>query len=217
MATTWYFRNIQSNDPEPSAKASTDTDTFPTVPSDKNVPYQMLSNKGAEATSVTGSYATTASLSYTMMRMFVGMPLLPGSVITGGDTLTIGIGTTEGNNQMNLFHRYFVYVRSEAGTNSKTILVPTSDPTEEGTVRKTCLHTYTGAAGDYTVARGDRIVCEVWSDIRNTKNTAYAATIYFDGTVDPVEDATSTDEAAYLMFNQDIRLDRRMDAAINFL
>jgi len=118
---------------------------------------------------------------------------------------------------MNLYFRYFIYVRTAAGTNAKTILSPTSDPTEEGTARTGCNHVHNTSSGDYTFTVGDRIVCEVWADTRNTRSTAYTATLYYNGATEPTEGVASTDEASFLEFvSQDIQLASPRTPACNF-
>src|SRR3989304_392951 len=118
------------------------------------------------------------------------------------DTYTIGVGQRESNANMNLYFRYFVYVWRSGSGNVKTIPVPTSDPTEEGTAETGCVHNYTGATGNFSILENDRIVCEVWADIRNTKNVSYTATLYYDGTTDVLESTTTSDAASYMSFTQ---------------
>ena len=200
MATKWYFRN--TNAPVgPTGKASTDTDSFSTVPTNKNTAKDMTWAKGAAQTSIAGAYKTASSPLYTLMRIFVSPPLAAQS-LTASDTITIGVGTLESNIYMNLYNRFFVYVWRNGSGNVKTILVPTSDPSEEGTTETGCVASYTGATGACSLLDGDRIVCEVWADIRNTKSTSYTATLYYDGTTDPVDATATSNAASYINFAQ---------------
>lgn len=218
MATKFYFRNIACNDPKPTGEVSTDTDSFSSSPSDKNTALQMLPDMGASEASAAGTYNSASSPLYSMMRLFVSPPLLAGQTISASDTYTIAICQTESENQMNLYFRFFLYVRTASGTNAKTILTAQSDPTEEGATKAGCLHTYTGAAGNYTVARGDRLVLEVWADIRNTRATNYIATLYYNGTTEPTEglNMVGLTGASYISFTQTLQLDSPRAAAINF-
>src|SRR3989304_3304775 len=200
MATKWYFRDTNAA-AGPTAKASTDTDSFTSVPADKNTAKDMTVAKGTAQTSVAGAYTTTATPRYTMIRMFVSPPLAA-QTLTASDTYTIGVGQRESNANMNLYFRFFVYIWRSGSGNVKTILVPTSDPTEEGTAETGCVHNYTGATGNYSILENDRIVCEVWADIRNTKNVSYTATLYYDGTTDVLEATATSDAASYMSFTQ---------------
>src|SRR3990172_4188738 len=200
MATKWYFRDTNAA-AGPTAKASTDTDSFTSVPADKNTAKDMTVAKGTAQTSVAGAYTTTATPRYTMIRMFVSPPLAA-QTLNASDTYTIGVGQRESNAQMNLYFRFFVYVWRSGSGNVKTILVPTSDTTEEGTTETGCVHNYTGATGNFSILENDRIVCEVWADIRNTKNVSYTATLYYDGTTDVLEATATSDAASYMSFTQ---------------
>jgi hypothetical protein len=97
---------------------------------------------------------------------------------------------------MNLYMRTFVYVWRSGSGNVKIILVPTSCTVEHGTSEKGCVITATGAATDFAVLDGDRIVAEIWFDIRDT-TTSYTATLYWDGTTDPVDGTTTSNAASY--------------------
>jgi len=204
MATTWYFRNTNETT-GPTSKASPDTDAFPSVPSDKNTPKQMLSVKGTGQTSVSGAYATTANC-YTLARIFVSPPLAA-QTLTGGQTgYKIGIAIKESNTSMNLYHRAFVYIWRSGSGNVKTIISPTSCGTEHGTSETGCVITATGASGDFFIQAGDRIVVEEWWDIRNTKNTSYTATYYWDGTTDVVESTATSNAAGFFYCPQTLTL-----------
>jgi len=203
---SWYFRN--TNAPTgPSGKASPDTDSFPAVPADKNTPKDMTLAKGTAQASVAGAYTTTTSPVYTMARMFVGPALVP-QVLTGGQAgYQVGIGIQENNAAMNLYHRTFVYVWRSGSGNVKTMLGPVSCGTEHGTTERGCVITANGNAGDFQIQQNDRIVVEEWWDIRNTKNTSYTATFYYDGTTDVVEGTATSNAAGFFYSPQTLLTD----------
>lgn len=193
MATTWYFRDINATT-GPTATASTDTDSFSSTPADKNTPKDMSPISGAAQTSVAGVYNTASTPLYTMVRIFVG-PALQAQTLTGAQAnYQVGLAIQESAAQMNLYDRCFVYVWRSGSGNVKTIIVPTSGATEHGTAETGTVITATGAAGNFSILAGDRIVVEAWWDIRNTKATNYTATYYYDGTTDVV-DGTATSDA----------------------
>jgi len=204
-SSQWYFRN--TNAPTgPTAKASTDTDSFPTVPADKNTPKDANATKGTAQTSVTGSYSTSTTPLYTLARIFVG-PALAAQTLTGSQTgYKVATGTKESSLSMNLYMRTFVYVWRSGSGNVKTIIVPTSCTVEHGTSEKGCVITATGASGDFSILANDRIVVEIWFDIRNTKATAYTATLYYDGTTDPVDGTATSNAASYFYCPQTLNL-----------
>lgn len=202
MATKWYFRDTNAST-GPTGELSTDTDNFTSVPADKNTPKDMSATIGAGQTSSAGLYNNAGATKLTMVRMFVS-PALAAQTLSGGLTYTIGFGRKESNTSMNMFLRYFVYVWRSG--NVKTIIVPTSDPTEEGILESGCVHDFTGEAGDYSLQDEDRIVLEAWFDLQNTKSTDYTATLYYDGTTDVLENTTTSDAAAYISINSDLIL-----------
>jgi hypothetical protein len=192
MATTWYFHDTNAS-VGPSAKASTDTDTWPSVPADKNTPKNMDGNAGsAEANDGSNQFpSTTTSARYALGRIFVGPPL-QAQTLTGSQAgYRIGHGIYESNGQMNLYARWFVYVWRSGSGNVKTIITPTSCATEH-TSKAECLSpSLTGAATNFSILENDRIVVELWFDVRNSKNNTYTATHYYDGS-----DNTMTDGSA---------------------
>jgi len=197
-STTWYFRNVNAS-VGPTAKASTDTDSFPTVPADKNTPQVMYGTKGAAQTSVAGAYV--AATLKTMVRIFVG-PALATQTLTGSQAgYKIATTIKESSTSMNLYHRAFVYVWRSGSGNVKTIIVPTSCGTEHGTTARGCVITATGASGDFSILSGDRIVVEEWFDIRDT-TTSYTGTLYYDGPTDPVDGTANTNSASYFLCPQ---------------
>ena len=193
MPITWYFRNTNAST-GPTGELSTDTDSFPSVPSDKNTPKDMVLTKGSAQTSVAGAYV--AATLKTMVRLFVG-PALAAQTLTGSQAgYKVAVGAKESSTSMNLYMRTFVYVWRSGSGNVKTILVPTSCTVEHGTSEKGCVITATGATTDFAVLEGDRIVAEIWFDIRDT-TTSYTATLYWDGTTDPVDGTTTSNAASY--------------------
>ena len=125
MATKWYFRNTQPlvsySQALPSAKASTDTDSFNTVPSDKNTPKNMGvslggigggigSRKGNTQATVTGAYSSASSPLYTLTRIFVSPPLRPITLKGGVANCRTALAIKESSGSMNLYARFFVYV-----------------------------------------------------------------------------------------------------------
>jgi len=190
----------------PSAKASTDTDSFSSVPSDKNTAKYMFVTKGIAETSNGGAYSCASSPLYTMYRIWVSPPLAAQTITGSQANYYFAIGETESNAQMNLYMRWFCYVWRSGSGNVKTLIVPTSCGTEHGTSQCGCVVTATGASGDYTLTAGDRIVVEGWFDLRNTKSVSYTATGYYDGTVDPIEATTATNDASYFQCPQTLAL-----------
>jgi hypothetical protein len=205
MATKLYFRDMAANDPKPSGEVSTDTDNFTTVPTNKNTALRMLAEMGASGVTVTGAYSTAAN-SLAMVRLFTSRQLQEGQVITGAQTLNFAIALMESNQQMNLFGRFFVYVRSAAGSNSKTLYGPATYATREATTGGVgIVWSGTSSAGNYTTAIGDRIVVEFWFDIQNTRSTSYSASFYFNGATDPVDGtAQTTTAASYFQLNDNL-------------
>src|SRR3972149_6914660 len=138
MATKWYFRDTNAA-AGPTAKASTDTDSFTSVPADKNTAKDMTVAKGTAQTSVAGAYTKTATPKYTMIRMFVSPPLAA-QTLTASDTYTIGVGQREFSPQMNLYFRFFVYVWRSGSGKVKTITVPNTHPTHKSEQEKNSVH-----------------------------------------------------------------------------
>jgi len=202
MPTTWYFRN--TNAPAgPTGELSTDTDSFPTVPSDKNTPKDMIATKGTGQVEVLGAYI--AASKYTMARLFVG-PALAAQTLTGGQAgYKVGTGSKESATSANKYQRTFVYVWRSGSGNVKTIIVPTSCGTEHTTTEKGCVITVAGAAGDFSVLENDRIVVEIWFDIRDS-TTSYTSYLYYDGTTDAVEATTNTNVAGFFYCPQTLNL-----------
>ena len=205
MPTTWYYRN--TNAPAgPTGKASPDTDSFPTVPADKNTPKDMTVAKGTAQTSQAGAYSTSTTPLYTLARIFVGSALAAQTLTGGQAGYKSGIAIKESNAQMNLYHRTFVYVWRSGSGNVKTIGGPVSCGVEHGTGEVGCVITFSGAAGDFGILLNDRIVVEEWWDIRNTKATSYTATFYYDGATDVVEATATSDAAGFFYCPQTLNL-----------
>lgn len=199
MATSFYFHTITA--PQgPTAKASTDTDSFSSVPADKNTAYFMNTEVGALVTSSGGVYNSGSTPLYTLNRIFVS-PRLAAQVLTGGQAnWTMNVGISESSNQMNLYHRFFVYIWRPITGNVKTVAGPTSAGEEHTSASATeCVTTFSNAAGDFSILKGDRMVVELWFDIRNTKGTNYTATHYYDGTDTTFVDGTGTTSAGSFM------------------
>lgn len=196
MATTYYFRSSDAS-AGPTGKASTRTDGFPTVPSDKNTAKDMTTAAGTLETSQVGAY-NSAGAAYTLARIFVG-PALAAQTLTGGQAgYQVGIGIKESSTSMNLYHDTFVYVWRNGSGNVKTIIVATSCGTEHGTSQKECVITATGASGNFSIQLNDRIVVEEWWLINNAKSTEYTATDYYEGTTTFTADGTAaTDNKSY--------------------
>ena len=189
----WYLRDSNAST-GPTAKASTDTDDFPSVPSDKNTAKDMTAAKGSAQVSVTGNYNNAGVAKKTFCRIFVG-PALAAQTLTGGQAnYKVGVAIKESNALMNLVHRTFVYVWRSGSGNVKTIIVPT-EHIEHTTAELGCLVTATGAAGDFSILANDRIIVELWWNLNNTKTSAYDATDYYEGATDVI-DATATSDAA---------------------
>lgn len=204
MATKWYLRNTNAS-VGPTATASTDTDSFPATPANKNTPKDMSATIGAAQTSVSGAYASTVSPSYTMERIFVG-PALAAQTLTASGTYTIGIAQEESDNAMHLFPRCFVYVWRSGTGNVKTIVVPTSGPTESTKSERGFVYVCTGTASDFSILNDDRIIVETWWDMRNADNTSYTAIFYYDGTIEPTELTIISDAASYFNSGQTLLL-----------
>jgi hypothetical protein len=201
-SSQWYFRNTNAST-GPTAKASTDTDSFPSVPADKNTPKDMIATKGSAQTSVAGAYV--AANLYTMARIFVG-PALAAQTLTGGQAgYKVGVGTKESSTSMNKYQRTFVYVWRSGTGNVKTIVTPTSCGTEHTTAERGCVITAAGAAGDFSILANDRIVVEIWWDLRDG-TTSYTATLYYDGTTDPADGTATSDAASYFYCPQTLNL-----------
>src|SRR3972149_179939 len=129
MTTTYYFRSSNAST-GPTGKASTDTDSFTSVPSDKNTPKDMTATAGTLETSQAGAYSSASSPLYTMYRVWVG-PALAAQTLTGSQAgYACAVGIKESSTNMNLFARWFVYVWRSGSGNVKTILAPTSNATE---------------------------------------------------------------------------------------
>lgn len=189
----WYLRNSNAST-GPTGKASTDTDDFPSVPSDKNTAKDMTPAKGSAQVSVTGNYNNAGVAKKTFCRIFVG-PALAAQTLTGGQAnYKVGVAIKESNGLMNLVHRVFVYVWRSGSGNVKTIIIPT-EHIEHTTAELGCLVTATGAATDFSILDNDRIVVEIWWNLNNTRSAAYDATDYYEGATDVI-DATATSDAA---------------------
>src|SRR3989304_3111932 len=109
MATTWYFRNTNAA-AGPTGKASTDTDSWPASPADKNTPKDMTAASGAGQTSAAGVWTNATRPLYGMFRVFVG-PALAAQSLTGGQAgYKVAVGIQESAATMNLYFRMFAYV-----------------------------------------------------------------------------------------------------------
>jgi hypothetical protein len=146
---------------------------------------------------VFGAY-TTAANSLTMARIFVSSPLKAGILLKGGASYRAAIGIEETNINMNLFARYFVYVYRPGTGNVKTIAGPSSCANESPASEAGAVLVMAGAATDFAILAGDRIVIEAWWDIRNTKSVSYTALFYFDGRDDVTDNAAAANAAGYL-------------------
>lgn len=196
-STTWYFH---SSDVEagPTAEASTDIDSFTSSPSDKNTAKAMNTTIGTAQTSVGGSYnQVNGGTEYSMLRIFVG-PSLAAQTLTGSQAnYKVALDGKESSTQMNQYWRIFIYVWRSGSGNVKTINTPTSCTTEHGTAEKGCVVTVTGAAGDFSILANDRIVVEIWADLRRTiLNGALTATLYYEGTNATIVDGAAVSNAA---------------------
>lgn len=196
MPTTYYFHNTNAAT-GPTAKASTDTDSFPLSPADKNTPKDMDKNVGASVQNAQLVANSASSPLYGMIRIFVGPALQAGQAITVGQAVSLNIGISESNAQMNLFARVFAYVWRSGTGNVKTLMNPTSATEEHTSATATECTTAvsTVPAGAFSTALNDRVVVETWADIRNTKATNYTATNYYDGTDTVFVDNTATASA----------------------
>jgi len=200
----WYLRNSNAST-GPTGKASTDTDDFPSVPSDKTTAKDMAAGKGSAQVSVTGNYNNAGVAKKTFCRIFVG-PALAAQTLTGAQAnYKVGVAIKESNALMNLVHRTFVYVWRSGSGNVKTIIVPT-EHIEHTTAELGCLVTATGAATDFSILNGDRIVVELWWNLNNTKNVAYDATDYYEGATDVIDATATSDAAAYFECPQTLTL-----------
>jgi hypothetical protein len=201
-SSQWYFRDTNAST-GPTAKASTDTDSFPSVPAGKNTPKDMSATKGTAQTSVAGAYV--AANLYTMVRIFVG-PALYAQTLTGGQAgYKVAVGTQESSTSMNKYQRTFVYIWRSGSGNVKTIVTPTSCGTEHTTAERGCVITAAGAAGDFSILTNDRIVVEIWWDLRDA-TTSYTATLYYNGTTDPTEGTATSNAASYFYCPQTLNL-----------
>jgi hypothetical protein len=155
-----------------------------------------------------------------MVRIFVG-PALAAQTLTGGQAgYKIGVGTKESSTSMNKYQRTFVYVWRSGSGNVKTIIAPTSCVTEHTTAERGCVITVAGAAGDFSIQENDRIVVEIWWDLRDG-TTSYTATLYWDGTTDVVEAATTSDAAGFFycpqtLFLASVSYDRLASQSLTF-
>lgn len=197
--TRYYFRNTNAS-VGPSAKASTDTDDFSSVPSDKNTAKEMTETKGSSETSQVGAYTTSVE-SKTLYRIWVGPPLAAQTLI-GGQTIELSMGTHQSADFMNLHMRWFVYVWRSGSGNVKTVVVPTSNATECDNVKEGDVVSATGESGDFSVVSNDRLVVEGWWDIQNTKGNSYTATGYYDGTTQPEQGVAITSSAGNVFIPQ---------------
>lgn len=192
MPTTYYFHETNATT-GPTAKESTDTDSFPLSPADKNTPKNMDKNVGSLVASAALVANSASSPLYGMVRIFVGPALQAGQAITAGQAVSLNIAVSESNAQMNHFARVFAYIWRSGTGNVKTLMSPTSATEEHTSATATECTTAvsTVPAGAFSTLLNDRVVVETWADIRNTKTTNYTATDYYDGT-----DTAFTDNAA---------------------
>jgi len=196
MSSKLYFHS-SSAAAGPTASASTDTDSFSSVPSDKNTALEMLEAKGSSQVSVSGIYNSGSSPLYTLARIWVG-PAMAAQTLTGGQSgYAFAMGATESGGNMNLYLRWFAYIWRLGSGNVKTVISPISDDAEVATSETGYVTAATGASGDYSILADDRLVVELWFDIRNTKSTNYTATGYYEGTTDPVDASAISDAASY--------------------
>jgi len=203
VATTWYFRNTSASGNMPTGELSTDTDNVPTLPADKNTVLNMLATKGASQ--FTKLQALSYSVAYyTMIRLFISPPLAAQTLAGGQAGFKVGIGTKESSVSMNQFRRTFVYIWRQGSGNVKTILVPTQCGTEHTTAERGCVITAAGAAGDFSILNGDRIVVEIWVYCNST--TSYSSSTYYDGTTDVVEASTTSDACGFFYSPQTLTL-----------
>ncbi len=204
MVTRLYFRSSNAA-AGPTAKASTDADNWSGTPSDKNTCKNMTFAKASSQISVAASPLNSPSTPlYCFHRMFAS-PALKAQTLTGGQAnYTCAIGAEESATNMNLYMRMFVYVWRSGSGNVKTIVAPTSHGTETTGAERGWVWTATGASGDFSILANDRIICEIWDDVRNNRSTNYTATIYLEGATDPVNNTSTSDAASYFEIPQDL-------------
>ena len=164
----------------------------------------MSETKGIVQTSVAGTYNSASSPLYTMCRMFVSPALAAQTLIGSQANYMIAIANRESNAKMNMYHRAFVYVWRPGSGNVKTIIAPTSHGTESTTSEVGRIIVATGEATNFSILNNDRIVVELWFDIRNTKGANYTATDYYDGATDPLDGTATSDAASYLRIPQEM-------------
>jgi len=195
--TKLYFRNTNAVT-GPTGEVSPDSDYFPGTPGDKNTPKDMTTAKGTAQTSVSGAYNNAGANRMTMCRIFVGPPLGAQTLTGGQANYKVGLGIRESSNSMDLYGRVFVYIWRPGSGNVKSITSsPVSCPSEHGSAQeRECIITFTGASGDFSIQANDRIVVEIWWDIKNTGSTSYTATDYYDGTTEMSADGTAASDAA---------------------
>lgn len=194
MATTWYFHEAAPG-AGPTTKASTDTDSFSSSPSDKDTMRSMDANVGSSQTTGATVASSGSSPLYSYDRIFVG-PAMSAQTLTGGQSnYSVSIAINESSSKMNVYNRIFVYIWRSGSGNVKTIISPTSCSTEHGAGEYECVITATGASGDFSILENDRIVVETWFDIRNTRKSSYTATHYYDGTDTSFTDGSTTSDA----------------------
>jgi hypothetical protein len=188
MATKFYFHDATSS----VGPTSEQTSWTPNVnATGYDTPRTMTETKGAAQVSVAA--ASTATAQYLFFRSFVS-PALAAQTIAS-QTVTCIIGANCGT-AAKFYFGWGVYLY-RGGSNVATIVADvndgdTLDTAEEG-------RTATATSTVQEAQSGDRLVLEIWMNRTGTVN-AYTATLYYDGTTDPVNQTGTADAASYLSF-----------------
>lgn len=183
MASRWYLRDSSSaaayGKTGPTGKQSGQTDGVPSLPADKNTCHAATMDKGSSEESRSFQSSGTA-------RAMVGMwasPPLAARTIDDGATFTLTVACRESLGLMTLYLAAFFYVWREGTGKVKDLGADQVTDDAEAWTTQRWRQLAAVNAGDFTLANGDQIVCEVWGSY-STIGGPYTATFYSSGSAD---------------------------------
>ena len=194
MATRLYLRDAAPADDPGETERSVNLPGSDAFQDYGNAVKSLSTTIGTSETSVTGNSTGNLVETAEFFTSFSSPALV---VNLTAETWTIAIDVNEGNAQANSFMLPIVYTFRESDSSVRFVIdAHTALGAGWPTPAAGRVATFSGAA--VTVVAGDYLVLEVWRHtVAQSMNMSYLQTLAYDGTVDVIEDST-TSAASYL-------------------